>query len=103
MKKIILFTLLTIPLFANDPTILKGKLKKVLEEKIIPIKDAVPEPQIKKAEIDKRLQEGIEQLVFKAFYYKDSTKELMVELAGELIILEQEEELMPMKNIELRV
>ena len=82
--------------FASDPTILKGELKAIFEKKVTPVKDKQQTKLVKptKKMIHKKLQDDIDKLVFKAFYTKDSTKRLMLELDESLLLLERQKKIL---------
>ena len=92
MKKLLTILLfLTLSLSANDPTIIKGKLKEVLEkkeEKTVEKKKNTKTGKVIQKGFQKNLQADIDQLNFKAFYTKDSIHRLMLEFDEQIIILE---------------
>ena len=90
MKPLLFLLIFTSALFANDPTVIKGKLKEVLDKPkaIIPKNKKADEPKVIKETIKKNLQTEIDQLVFKAFYKKDQINRLMLEFEKKTLLLE---------------
>ena len=94
MKKSLFYLLFTCSLLANDPTQLKGALKEILASPVKSVKRSKEKTQTKRPETKEvqeapeDFQEAIHQLVFKAFYAKDSIKRLMVSLEDKIIFLE---------------
>lgn len=90
MKTVLILIIFISSLSANDPTVIKGKLKEALKKRDIVVvkeKKALPIGG-KKALPAKSLQEDIDQLVFKALYKKSSTRRLMLGNENKLILLE---------------
>ncbi|WDE97111.1 hypothetical protein PQO03_03960 [Lentisphaera profundi] len=94
MKNLYFYLLLTPSVFANDPTMVKGKLKEVLFNSHKQItKNFKPEKKplekvLKIEKPSKELQENLKLLNFKAFYSKNSVNRLMVEFEQKIIFLE---------------
>ena len=80
MKYLILLILFTCSIKANDPTVPKGKLKEALEKRHKSSSQKKKTIQTNNVgnTTAAELQEDINQLVFKAFYTKDSVKRLML-------------------------
>lgn len=96
MKVILILILFIYSLSANDPTELKGKLKDVFDKPKVPLpkkkKTKSGKPVIFEEIIQKDLQAEIDQLVFKAFYTKDSIHRLMLEFENQILLLETNNE-----------
>lgn len=87
---LIILTFLTSSVPAKDPTVIKGKLKEVLEKQAeqVPVKEKTKSPKTIQKILSKNLQEDIDQLSFKAFYTKDSIRRLMIEFEKKIFLLE---------------
>ena len=83
MKYFLFIFIVNVSLFGDDPTVLRGALKKVFmvteEKKPEVIKDTPKETVEVVENISGRLQEDVNKIVYKAFYTKDSIKRLLIE------------------------
>lgn len=90
MKTIFFLVLCISSLHANDPTQLRGKLKDALsKQKAPPLKSKIKAKRNAPLKVLERdLQSEVNQLVFKAFYTKNSIKRLMLEFEKKIFLLE---------------
>ncbi|MDD7985882.1 hypothetical protein PQO01_13110 [Lentisphaera marina] len=100
MKYIYIYLLMTASLFANDPTVIRGKLKKLL---ILPQHQQATSLEQQKKSLQKLSKvenlkptehhKNLQLLNFKAFYSNDVINRLMVELEGKIIFLEAQKQI----------
>ena len=106
MKKLYLYLLFTSTLLANDPTLIKGKLKEVLDiaQKTLnsqqvqdPLKKGKPEegePEKPVETLSEKLERSMNLMSFKAFFSQNSKTKLMVGVDEKVFFLEAKREIL---------
>ena len=99
MKKLLLYLIFTYSILANDPTMLKGALKEILDQPQKKTKTKIKNPQsnapkaLEEKQSTKDLVSEIKCLNFKAFYATNSINRLLIQLEDKNVLLEAKNEI----------